>query len=295
MHLSYTKQHDYAFSSHVVFLFTFMKKLYLFISLLVLSGFFFLCCDKETDPIILVTSDNFISPLQANIQVRFKIEAKSKKSTITRIEIKEYSSDYGYKTLKDTIIDETSTSFFFEYLTSLFSKNQEIQLVFTVYNDKKEKNTVSLRYDYIFEDELLNEYSGYSMYTLMSGKPNGFSLDSKQIVYTNTGNYSYVDFYSYQDADTLIDPNLLQRTWKSYTNLNFVKFNGFDYSKATRKSLTASYLAGVRLPTMIEIETDDVILIGFGETPKGVIKVIGVFDEEGYLNDRYVFSIKLIE
>jgi len=272
-----------------------MKKLYLFISFLALSGFLFLCCEKETDPIILVTSYNFVSPMQADTQVRFKIEAKSKKNTITRVEIKEYSSDYGYKILKDTVIDEANTSFFFEYITPLFSKNQEVQLIFTAYNDKKEKNGMILRYDYIFEDELLIEYSGYSMYTLRSGKPDGFSLDSKQVVYTNTGDHSYVDFYSYQDNDTLIEPNLLQRTWKSYTHLNFVKFNGFDYSKATRKSLTNSYLAGIRLPAVIDIEADDVILIGFGETPKGVVKVIGVFDEEGYVNDRYVFSIKLIE
>jgi hypothetical protein len=54
-------------------------------------------------------------------------------------------------------------------------------------------------------------------------------------------------------------------------------------------------LSGIQLPIAIDIETDDIILIGFGDTPKGVIKVMGVFDEEGLNNDRYVFNAKFIE
>jgi len=271
-----------------------MKNLYLLFSFLALFGSLFLCCETETDPIILVTSENFVSPMQVDAQVRFKIEAKSKKNTITRIEITEYSSDYGYRILKDTLINKANVSFFLEYTVPLFSANQEIKLTFVAYNDKDEKSTTRLSYDYIFKDELLKEYSGYSMYTLRSGKPDGFSLDSKQVVYTNAVAHNYIDFYSYQDT-AFLDPDQLQRVWRSYTGLNFVKFTGFDYSKATRKSLTESYLSGIRLPAVIDIEADDIILIGFGQTPVGVIKVIGVFDEEGYVNDRYVFNAKFIE
>jgi len=272
-----------------------MKRLYVLVCLLALGITFFLCCKKETDPVILVTSENFVSPMRTNMLVRFKIEAKSAKSIITRVEIKEYSSDFGYRILKDTLINKDNSFFFFEYKIPLFSINQEVKLIFATYNDKEKKNTVSLAYDYIFEDELLTEYSGYTMYTSKSGKPDGFSLNSKQIVYTNTVNQDNVDFYVYQDTDTLLDPNLLQCTWKSYTNLNFVKFNGFDYAKATRKSLTESYLSGLRLPIVIDIKAEDIILVGFGDTSKGVIKVIGVFDEEGYVNDRYIFNAKFLE
>jgi len=272
-----------------------MKHLYLFIAFLILCGLIFGGCKEETDPVILVTSDNFVSPMQADCHVRFKIEAKSPKSTISRIEIKEYSSDYGYRILKDTLLNETNTFFYVEYTTPVLSKNQEVQLIFIAYNNKKEKNSVSLRFDYLFEDELLIEYSSYTMYTLKSGKPDGFSISSKQVVYSNEVTLDNIDFYSYQNPDTLLDPNLLQRTWKSFTGLNFVKFKGYDYSKATRKSLTESYLSGIKLPTAADIETDDIILIGFGDTPKGVIKLIGVFDEENYTNDRYVFSAKFIE
>jgi len=272
-----------------------MKKLYLICIGILFGTLLFLCCKKETDPIILVTSDNFVSPMETGTFARFKIEAKSSKNTITRIEIKEYSSDYGYKMLKDTFINKDKSVFFFEYKTPSFASNQEVKLIFIAYNDKDGTSSVSLSYDYIFADELLIEYSGYTMYTLKSGKPDGFSLDAKQVVYTNAADESSIDFYPYQDTNTLLEPNLLQRTWRSYTNLNFVKFNGFDYAKATRKSLTESYLSGLKLPIVINIESEDVILVGFGDTPKAVIKIIGVFDEEGYVNDRYFFNVKFIE
>lgn len=272
-----------------------MKNFYLFICFFNLLGLIFFSCTPETDPVILVSSENLVSPMKADVHVRFKVEAKSKKSTITRIEIKEYSNDFSYRTLKDTLLNESNPYFLFEYLTPQLSDNQEVKLIFVAYNDKNEKNTVAFSYDYIFEDELLREYSGFSMYTLKSGKPDGFSLDSKQVVYTNEIDYSYVDFYAFQDTDSLLNSDILQHIWKSYTGLSFVKFKGFDYAKATRKSLTESYLSGIGLPTVIDIETDDIILIGFGQTPVGVIKVIGVFDEEGYLNDRYIFNAKFIE
>ena len=271
-----------------------MKKFYLiFFTGFLLLGSLFVCCKKETDPLILVTSENFISPMKGKMKVRFEIEAKSPKSTITKVEIKEYSTDFGYKILKDTSINEASTIFFFEYTTPVLSCNQEVKLTFTAYNNKNGKSASHLRYDYIFEDELLKEYSGYSMYILKSGKPDGFLIQSKQVVYSNA-EISYGDFYSFQDSINL-DPNILQRIWKSYSGLFFIKFNGFDYSKATYKSLTDSYLSGVRLPMVTNIEPDDIILIGFGQTPIGVIKVIAVYDEEGYLNDRYVFNVKFIE
>jgi len=271
-----------------------MKKINRLICLWALLGTLFLCCKNETDPVILVTSENFISPMRTDMLARFKIEAKSVKSTITRVEIKEYSSDSGYKTLKDTFINKANSVFFFEYKTPQFSINQEIKLIFIAYNDNDETSTVSLSYDYIFEEELLKEYSGNTMYTLKSGKPDGFSLDLRQVVYTTITDRDSIDFYSYQDT-TLLDINLLQRTWRSHTGLNFVKFNGFDYAKATRKSLTESYLSGLRLPAVVNLEAEDIILIGVGDTPKGVIKVIGVFDEEGYVNDRYIFNVKFIE
>ena len=252
-------------------------------------------CKKETDPIILVTSTNFTSPMRTGMLARFEIEAKSSKNTITRIEIKEYSSDYGYRILKDTLINRANASFILEYTPPHFSINQEVHLIFLAYNDNNDSKSVRLSYDYVFEDEMLIEYSGFSMYTTMSGKPDGFSIKSKQVIYTTEIEPTLIDFYSYQSNDTLIDTDVLQNIWKSYTNLNFVKFNGYNYSKSTRKSLTESYLSGTPSPIMQNIANDDIILIGFENTPIGVIKVVGVFDEEGYNNDRYIFNAKFIE
>jgi len=272
-----------------------MKNSYLsiFFGFLILFGSFFVCCKKETDPIILVTSENFTSPMKGKTQVRFEINAKSPKNSISRVEITEYSTDFGYRKLKDTIINEASAVFFFEYTTPMLSGNQEVKLIFTAYNNKNDKSTTLLRYDYIFEDELLKEYSGYSIYTQKSGKPDGFLIHLKQVVYTNAETF-YGDFYTYQDT-THFDSNLLQRIWKSYSGLEFIKFNGFDYSKATYRSLIEAYLSGVQQPIITGIEADDIILIGFGKAPIGAIKVIAVFDEEGYINDRYVFNAKFLE
>jgi len=57
------------------------------------------------------------------------MNSKSQNNTLTRVTIQEYSSDYGYKMLMDTLINEAKTFFFFEYSTPTLSANQEVRLL----------------------------------------------------------------------------------------------------------------------------------------------------------------------
>jgi hypothetical protein len=83
--------------------------------------------------------------------------------------------------------------------------------------------------------------------------------------------------------------------WRSKTGIKFVRYNDFSYASATRKDVVNAYLSGNPLEMLSHIVSNDVVLIGRGLTPLGVLKIVAVFDEDGITNDRYVFNIKLME
>ena len=87
----------------------------------------------------------------------------------------------------------------------------------------------------------------------------------------------------------------ISREWRSESGLMFSRSEGFNYSEATVQSVTSAWASSVRSSTIKNLKSDDILLLGSGNKAVGVLKLMAVYDEAGTDNDRYVFSLKLIE
>jgi len=273
-----------------------MKKLkYIFLSGMVFLLFFSTCREKESNQVIMVHSNTMKDSMQMGENVGFVVNAFSNVSKISRILIEEMSNQYNKKILLDTALNTSSIKFDFFYTVPEFFTDQTVKITFKAYSFVDD-NYSSRSFSYFCSgtSQLLAEYSGFSMYTPLSGKADAFNIYLKQPIFTSEADTSDVDIYVYQDT-AAEDATILQRIWKSHTALNFVKANNFNYAKATSQMLRETYLASVRFSSVTNLANDDIILIGFGFQPIGVIKIVAVFDEDGVVNDRYLFNIKFLE
>ena len=257
--------------------------------------FFSTCREKESNQIILVNSKTIKDTMQMGENASFAIHAFSNVSKISRIVIEEVSNQYGKKVLLDTSLNTSSIKFDFVYTVPELSTDQTVKIIFKAFSFVDDNySSQSVSYFCSGTSKLLNEYSGFSMYTPLSGKADAFNIYLKQTIFTSEANPADVDIYVYQDT-AVADLDVLQGVWKSCSYLSFIKTNSFNYANATSQMLRETFLASVRSPKVTDLAIDDIILIGFDYQPIGVIKITGIFDEEGVLNDRYLFNVKFLE
>lgn len=262
--------------------------------ILLVSLSLFACKKEESNQVLLVSTQDIKDTLSTDEIVTFLVEAFSNTSKISKISIEEFSPQLGTRMIMDTSLNTSKWGFNFPYTVPLFSSDQIVKLIFKAYSYVDDKpSSVSFTYQYKHTQIYLTEYSGFSMYVPLSGKPDAFSLTSKQLVTKSDVDSAIVDFYVYQDS-LVGDQTVLQRIWRSNTGLNFVKANSFDYAKATEESVRSVYTSSTKTAKLTEISTDDIVLIGFEKNPVAVIKIIAVFDEAGSNNDRYLFNIKFL-
>lgn len=94
----------------------------------------------------------------------------------------------------------------------------------------------------------------------------------------------------------------MPRKWGTCTDIVFCKANNFDYASASKASIQSMFMNSVRLDSVEDLQSDDIILIGRERHDEestilkslGVIKIIAIYDEEGTVNDRLIFNLKAL-
>jgi hypothetical protein len=74
-----------------------------------------------------------------------------------------------------------------------------------------------------------------------------------------------------------------------------MRFNGFNYAEATEKSLSGAISAGTFSDRVEQIQQGDIILYHRNNDSlktEAVIRVLGVFDNPGTVNDYYDIAVK---
>lgn len=243
---------------------------------------------------IIVTPNNAYFEVNSDAILIFQVKAFSNDDIVKRVVIQSVDGKANKTNLLDTIINQKQTIFDYVYRPQLYETDMEMSLKFTAYSSLDESTTTTLLGKVIKIDKHLDEYAGFTLYAADSKKESGFNIEQLKILFVSTATEAEVDIYDY--ADTLsTEVNRFEREWRSFTSVSFVKYNGFDYSSATDKSIKDAYNVGVKQPICQNICNNDIIIIGRDKEAIGVIKVVNVYDNKDISNDRYIFNIKPIK
>lgn len=250
-------------------------------------------CSSQSDVSeiqVVVSPDSVVMHVENEDILPYDIQFNSIKEPITRFQITQRTTKTASLCVFDTILNTQKQHLYFEYKVPSTIYENRIELSFTA-KTASDYFTVT---KYLLLDTIntqLKESSAHVMYSEVGKTANAFSLSERQIK-----NYPLdslkCDIYDYHDSALL--QNQLSSEWRSATGMCFARFNDFNYSDATVQSLQNSYSNAQKSTTVNQLKVNDVILIGNKITAKAVVKIIAIFDEAGYQNDRYVFNIKYI-
>lgn len=250
----------------------------------------FSSCKKnkdEDDIIILVTTTPDKECYNSNETIVFEIESFANKGCVGSINVTSVSS-YGINIIFDTIINNNRTDFYYLYKVPVFADSlQSVKLIFTGVCSTGNSSKMTKMFSVISEDIPLEEHGQFTMYSNCSSNKNGFSIELEQTVFSVIDSV-YCDIYDNTEAGSAV----LSKEWHSKTGVLFARFNDFNYESATRSSVMNAYENANKTSIMSNISNDDIIFVGRGNTALGVIKVMAVYDDEGYETDRYNFYLK---
>lgn len=254
---------------------------------IVLSGLY--SCKSDVSEVnIIISPDSLGIHAAADDILVFSIEANALSELLTYFKITQQTTKTGVKALLDTIASGQKMYFQYAYKIPADIQEKEIKLSF-IAGTASETAVVN---KYIFLDSIgtsLRESSAHVMYSGSNHSYNTFSVTERKVVSIEQDSL-LADIYDYRNKS--IPDAQLSREWRSLTGLRFARFNDFNYAEATTQSLQKSYENSVKNTSVSDLSINDVILIGYTDKALGVIKIIAVYDEEDYGNDRYVFNLK---
>ena len=271
-----------------------MKKIIQIIILFTFLTGFWGCSETETEetPILV-----FLSPedtqLEANSGERIFVTISASTSMSENLFLKIESLDdfYGKRDLFDSSFNENSINYLFEYMVPSYPDSTNTILIFRLNNTNGYETEIAKRIIVNRGETFLSELSGVVIYSSSSDKPNAFSINDQTPGYSEDSTTFTADFLD----DTRNNSDTLSRRWVSNTGLSFVEFNGFNFAGATSGSITQAYENGVKLTRVTNISDSDIYLVGKGSQALGAIQIIAVTDQMGVQEDKYTFSIKLID
>lgn len=274
-----------------------MKQIKLFASLLFLCLFTigFIGCDdsnKEASPILV-----FLSPTgtqieaNSNDRVFITVDASTSLGNSISMNIQSIDDVFGIQTLLDSTFAGKAFTYRFEYIVPQYPDSTETLLVFNLADDINNKIEIAKKILINKGSSQVTERTGVTLFSSASDKPNAYSLATLSPGFLADSATFEADIVD----DTTAVSDQLSRTWISNTGVNYVQFNGFNYAGANSLSIQNAYDNGVKLSKVSEIQDSDVLLIGRGSTALGAVQVIAVTDQSGTQDDKYTFSIKVID
>lgn len=267
-----------------------LKKLRILgLALLALTG-----CNTENDAsdISLFVTPSTLTA-ECGEKIYFDIEVRTIHDYIADLTIDTFDALHGENRVFTSQPGSATYSYRFVYTVPNFdSEGRTIQMRFTARDNLSNSQSRTLEIEIRNGTTLLPEYSGITLYSPHSGKPDGFSLTTMQPILCATSSPEEIDLYLEADANAPAED--LPTMWRTRTDVRFSRANNYDYAAATQMTLTAVYRSSVLENYVRDLAIDDIILIGRLDQAWGVAKIVGIFDEAGSQNDRYLINIKRI-
>lgn len=263
----------------------------------ILLGFvaFFGSCDNEDESgiVIIVKPEEFVRSAKAGEKILYTVQAYSNDGPVNRLKFTSYDRINGLQTILDSVIGLPRISCTFQYAVPECKDTTDIKLRFEAVNNYGESAAMQRFVKVSGGEVTLIELTGITMYSAASGQPDAYNLEMEQLVNSHTVETdSLLDIYAWQDSTA--NESVLSKEWRSRTGIQFMRFNSFNYATATQLGIENAYATGVKMNYIRDLQADDIIIFGDDRKAMGIIKLIYIFDEPGYLNDRYIFNLKRI-
>jgi hypothetical protein len=259
-------------------------------------GLLLSCEPEEMESPILV----FLSPSDSKIEansndhVFIRVESRTQAGSHIHLRIETIDVLRGSQLVFDSSFNFKKINYLYDYIVPVYPDSTESLLVFTAMNDDGDQIQIAKRLYINKGASSVKETSGNVMYSSLSSEPNAFSLEELTPVYLADSLTRSLDIIDASTKEKNADGSI-SRTWISRTNLQFVKFSGFNYADADAVTISNAYKSGIKLSSINNLKDSDIILIGKGSQAIGAIQIIAVTDIAGHEGDKYVFSVKKLE
>lgn len=260
-------------------------------TLLMFLGFAVSCNDMdEADPVILFVTPN-TTEATANDAIYFDISSWAENSQIVRIEVVSFDRTYGSQVVYSDEPMVQKYDYRFTYRLPIYFEDQSVEFTFYATDGLGNRQDMSVSISVRSADQSIEELSGITLYSPLSGRSDAFSFELLQSVNTQNVDASLCDIYV-----PLVDgeSGVLPRLWASSTDLRFSKVNNFAYSKATYKSVVTVYENAVISPVVEDLSNEDIIIVGRNGRAIAVIRIANIYDGEGVSEDRYDINMKVL-
>ena len=192
-------------------------------------------------------------------------------------------------TLLDSSLIVKNLSYEWVYRTPA-DLNDDLFIYFNVINEKGEQTKLGRRI--VLTGKKLQETTGLKMYSFNADGSSAFNL-ATLLPEPLSADSSLRDIQEWQEDP--LDQHLSNKLF-SPSGCTFVKFNDFDYGNASSIKVKSAYSAGIPLTEVANIQINDIYIIKINKPEQletyAVLKITGLFDNDGTENDFYEFSIK---
>jgi hypothetical protein len=208
-----------------------------------------------------------------------------------RFEVVSFDRTYGSQVVYSDEPMVQKYDYRFTYRLPIYFEDQSVEFTFYATDGLGNRQDMSVSISVRGDDRSIEELSGITLYSPLSGRSDAFSFELLQSVNTQNVDASLCDIYVPM-ADEGSD--VLPRSWASNTDLRFSKVNNFAYSKATYKSVVAVYENAIISPVVEDLSNEDIIIVGRNGKAIAVIRIANIYDGEGVSEDRYDINMKVL-
>lgn len=270
-----------------------MKKIFLILtSVLLLAS-----CEKQSELVISMNADVDWQTeyIPSGTNIHFTISSESQTSPVQRILLTSSDAEFRDRTLLDSVLaipaKKADVSFYYDLP---YYKDSTIVSFFARAYDQAGNTMVYPIIMHILPGaKKLREIDAVTMYSAASSGKSAFSLETMQPVYIPSDS-TKVGWFDLLTEESKTDKSL-SCIWQSESGIVFSRSEGYNFSEATSLSLQSAWPNQVKSPTIKNLKADDVLLFGKANQVIGVIKILAVFDDAEVEQDRYLFSMKVIE
>lgn len=205
--------------------------------------------------------------------VRYKVDLYTTGNYINRFKVESFDSYFGNITQKDTALDESIPSIYFDYHAPVIDRDSlDVTLTFHAWDDNNNKCEATRSLMIKNKLILAEEKSGIILWKPGNGLPDAlfFSDPAQTFCMTDSPDSARADLYiKSDDSFELISLH-------SNSKAGFVRNNNFNYTEATAMSIQSVY-SGSRVDDVIrDLRVNDIILVGHNKIADGVFTVLNI-------------------
>ncbi len=248
------------------------------------------CGRKSLPPAIQVKPEGIHLEVNKNQLFEFTVHAFSDDKELRNITITRKQELGITETILDTTVQGKTVDFFYHYF--VLPEDDQAVFNFTVYDKDGESGSTAKRLFIAEEESLLEETQGYSLYSKYSIlNPNAFNIATNTFYQLPTNpDSSLVDLVEFDQEND----SQLSNTLTSWSGIEFVKNNSFNYAEATNASAEASYTSSSANQIVGDIAVGDIIITRYNDSNQkyAVIKITGINNSGDNEQNNYTFNIK---